>query len=142
MFQARILTGLPRVAFREKEAEHGIFFTLHCSTQPDIQSCTVKDDNIMIKILLRLLVFIKKCWSLLRALGCTLQFLKGRGLGKFLEHGLFPASSCANLFWALLRIFLFSLSLCMNLFSPFLQCRNFFGNCPSPSPHPLELSLH
>ena len=38
MFHARILTGLPRVAFRENDSEQGIFLTLHCSTQLDIQS--------------------------------------------------------------------------------------------------------
>lgn len=45
MFQARILTGLPRVAFRENDSEQGIFFTLHCSTQPDIQSCMTKEEK-------------------------------------------------------------------------------------------------
>lgn len=39
MFHARIFTGLPSVAFKENDSEHGIFLTLHCSTQPDIQSC-------------------------------------------------------------------------------------------------------
>ena len=43
MFHARILTGLPRVAFRENDSEQGIFFTLHCSTQPDIQSYMTKE---------------------------------------------------------------------------------------------------
>lgn len=38
MFHARIFTGLPSVAFKENDSEHGIFLTLHCSTQPDIQS--------------------------------------------------------------------------------------------------------
>ena len=45
MFQARILTGLPRVAFRENDSEQGIFFTLHCSTQPDIQSYIAKEEK-------------------------------------------------------------------------------------------------
>ena len=43
MFQARILTGLPSVAFKEKDSEHGIFFTLHCSTQLDMQSCARRE---------------------------------------------------------------------------------------------------
>ena len=45
MFHARILTGLPRVAFRENDSEQGIFFTLHCSTQPDIQSYMTKKEK-------------------------------------------------------------------------------------------------
>ena len=45
MFHARILTGLPRVEFRENDSEQGIFFTLHCSTQPDIQSYMTKEEK-------------------------------------------------------------------------------------------------
>ena len=45
MFHARILTGLPRVAFRENDSEQGIFFILHCSTQPDIQSYMTKEEK-------------------------------------------------------------------------------------------------